>query len=105
VKFQPWFQPKDISYEIKRRQTVQEQRKFSNYFEDFGCFVCETRDAQHHALAMCQRCYALRAQRMRASMRNHAPAPDQPQPTFMDTVKLARAALSPSCSIDEEEHD
>ncbi len=97
--FQPWFQPRDISNEIRRRQTVTEQQKYSNYFADYGCFVCETKDVEYRSLGLCNRCYAVRSERMIASMRRHAPAPDQPQPTFMDTVKLARAALAPSVAI------
>jgi hypothetical protein len=93
---QPWFQSREVTNEIKRRQMVHEQRKFSYYFEDWGCLVCETREAAHFSLGMCQRCYQRTAQRLRATLRNHAPAPDQPQPTFMDTVELAREALGPS---------
>jgi hypothetical protein len=38
--FQPWFQPREIAYEIKRRQTVTEQHKWIEYFRKYGCIVC-----------------------------------------------------------------
>jgi hypothetical protein len=94
---QPWFQNREVANAIKRRQTVTEQAKWSCYFEDWGCIVCAARrTVAHCALGMCGTCYARTAQRLRATLRNHAPAPDQPQPTFMDTVELAREALGPS---------
>ena len=39
---EPWFQSKEIENEIKRRQTVTEQRKWTYYFEDWGCIVCRS---------------------------------------------------------------
>jgi hypothetical protein len=33
---EPWFQSQEIENEIKRRQTVTEQRKWTYYFEDWG---------------------------------------------------------------------
>jgi hypothetical protein len=94
---QPWFQNREVTNAIKRHQTVTEQTKWSYYFEDWGCIVCAARrTVAHCALGMCGACYARTAQRLRATLRNHAPAPDQPQPTFMDTVKMAREALGPS---------
>lgn len=94
--FQPFFQPRDIANEIKRRQTVQEQHKFSYAYEDWGCLVCGTTERPHSSLWMCASCYRRASSRLQSSIRRHSPGPDQPQPTFRDTVKLARAALAPS---------
>src|SRR5580700_9489243 len=52
--FQPFFQSKEVCNEIRRRQAVHEQQKFANYFQDYGCLVCERRDAQHQSLGMCK---------------------------------------------------
>jgi hypothetical protein len=38
--FQPWFQPREVAYEIKRNMTVTEQQVWSNYFKQYGCIVC-----------------------------------------------------------------
>jgi hypothetical protein len=93
---QPWFQSHETSYAIKRAQTVNEQQKFVHYFQEWGCLVCGTTEASHCSNGMCQSCHRRITYRMQVILRKHAPASDQPQPTFMDTVKLARAALEPS---------
>jgi hypothetical protein len=93
---QPWFLSREAAWAIKRAQTVTEQQKFRNFFADWGCLVCGTTTAAHLSSGMCGSCYSRTVQRIRTTLRNHAPAPDQPQPTFMDTMKLAREALGPS---------
>jgi Homeodomain-like domain-containing protein len=40
AQFQPWFQPREITDEIRRRQTVTQQQKWVNYFKKYGCLVC-----------------------------------------------------------------
>lgn len=93
--FQPFFQSHEIANEIKRRQTVQEQNKWVYYFEKHGCLVCQRSD-RHQSLGMCLVCYGRTKQRLTQCLRDHAPAPDPSQPTFMDTVRMAQAALAPS---------
>jgi hypothetical protein len=97
--FQPFFQPRQISEEIRRRQTVQEQHKFSYAYEDWGCLVCGTQERPHASLWMCANCYRRALSRLKSSIHRHSPDADQPQPTFVDTVKLARAALAPAIEI------
>jgi hypothetical protein len=46
--FQPFFQTKEIAREIKRRQTVTEQKKFVYAYEDWGCLACGTRKWHEH---------------------------------------------------------
>ena len=93
--FQPFFQPRAVGYEIKRKQTVPKQNKWTYYFEDYGCLICGTRKS-HRCLGMCERCHERTNARLRRSLARRAPAPDEQDPTFMDTVKLAREALAPS---------
>jgi hypothetical protein len=94
---QPWFlSSHEAAWAIKRAQTVPEQQKFANYFADYGCMICETTTAAHRSLGMCGTCYSRTVARIRSTLRKHAPSPDQPQPTFTDTVELAREALGPS---------
>lgn len=93
---QPWFESREATWAIKRAQTVTEQAKWTHYFADWGCMICGTTTAAHASSGMCNRCRHRVYQRLRATLRKHAPSPDQPQPTFMDTVKLAREALGPS---------
>ena len=39
--FEPFFRTKEISREIRRLETVPMQRKWTNYFEEWGCLICE----------------------------------------------------------------
>lgn len=55
--FEPFFRSRKIAYELKRIQTVDEQRKFRVYYERYGCMICETREHIHVGNGMCGRCY------------------------------------------------
>ena len=91
---QPFFGSRAVSDEIKRRQTVPEQHKFSRYFETWGCMRCDTKLARHDSCGMCGTCRSLIVGRLREIV-SKALVPDPSQPTFMDGVRLARAALAP----------
>jgi hypothetical protein len=56
--FEPFFRSRQIAYELKRLQTVPEQRKWSVYFERYGCLICETRKTIHVGNGMCNTCHA-----------------------------------------------
>lgn len=101
--FQPFFQPREVAWEIKRRQTVTEKNKYSGAYEDWGCLVCHKKKRPHKSLWMCGSCYEKAHFRLVSSMRKRAPKPNQNQPTFMDSVRLAREALAPS-AIQAEGH-
>jgi len=58
VVFEPFFRSRKIAYELKRLQTVPEQRKWSVWFERYGCLLCETRERIHVGNGMCTQCYA-----------------------------------------------
>src|SRR5262245_46751993 len=55
--FQPFFQINRIAQELKRLQTVSEQRKWKVYFQRWGCLICETTSRIHVGNGMCDRCY------------------------------------------------
>ena len=55
--FEPFFRSRQVAYELKRLQTVPEQRKWTVYFERYGCLLCETRKRIHGGNGMCNRCY------------------------------------------------
>jgi hypothetical protein len=96
---QPFFGTAEVSYEIKRSQTVHEQSKFSFYFQDWGCMICGSREAGHCSCGMCQRCYRRVRMRLAASMRKRQPAETSSRENFRDAVKLAREALAPSIAL------
>jgi len=56
--FEPFFRSRRVAYELKRLQTVSEQRKWSVFFERFGCLICETMERIHGGNGMCCRCYS-----------------------------------------------
>jgi hypothetical protein len=63
--FEPFFRSRQIAYELKRLQTVPEQRKWTVYFARFGCLLCETQQRNHTGNGMCNRCYANTFQRLK----------------------------------------
>ena len=58
VVFEPFFRSRQIAYELKRLQTVPEQRKWTVFFDRYGCMRCETRERIHVGNGMCTQCYA-----------------------------------------------
>jgi hypothetical protein len=96
AELQPFFGTAEVSYEIKRRQTVPEQKKFTFYFEDWGCMICGSREAGHESCGMCGRCYQRVKMKLRRSLQKREPAKHSTQPRFVDAVSLAREALLPS---------
>ena len=89
--FEPWFGSKEVAHEIKRRQTVAEQRKFVNCYAKHGCAICSTKSVPHGALAMCERCYHRLADRLKSAVREHSN--DSP-PNFSDGAHIAQEALA-----------
>ena len=59
IVFEPFFRSRQVAYELKRLQSVPEQRKWSVSFERYGCMRCETREQIHAGNGMCNRCHAL----------------------------------------------
>jgi hypothetical protein len=56
--FEPFFRSRQIAYELKRLQTIPEQRKWTVFFDRYGCLICETRKRIHVGNGMCTSCYA-----------------------------------------------
>jgi hypothetical protein len=64
AEFEPAFQPREIAYEIQRRQTVFDRRKWALYFAKWGCQTCGRKDVSHFARAYCQTCHLLIRKRL-----------------------------------------
>jgi len=60
----PDFQTREVAYEIQRRQTVFERRRWSIYFEKFGCRRCDNKEVSHEANGYCSKCHLLIFQRL-----------------------------------------
>jgi protein-arginine kinase activator protein McsA len=93
---QPFFAKKKIADELKRYQTVPEQKKWRHYFDRYGCLRCETRDVNHASCGMCARCYAQVGSRLKTVYKQlERDSPDDP-PADFDNDELARQALLPA---------
>jgi hypothetical protein len=67
--FEPFFRSRQVAYELKRLQTVPEQRKWTVYFERYGCLICETRERIHVGCGMCTLCHARTFQTLKQIIR------------------------------------
>jgi hypothetical protein len=92
--FQPFFQQKKVSDEIRRLQTVPEQNKWNRYFDRWGCLRCRKRKAPHYSLGMCARCRGLIFQRLKSVITDTKETIEQPE----DVEATALRALLPSSS-------
>ena len=99
--FQPFFATKRMMAEIRKLQSVPDQNKFTHYFERWGCMAgcgATKETTSRQSLGMCYPCYRAISERLRTIVREHTPKDDKNQ-GFIDTVKLARAALDPSVRL------
>lgn len=92
--FRPFLETARVTREIKRLQTVPEQRAWGKVFEDHGCICCRKRNGVHRGCGMCADCYGrVRAWRKRA-VREGSSEPDvEFKLKACDQEKLARLAL------------
>ena len=56
-KMQPYFQSRRVYQELKRMQSVPEQRAWAVHYERYGCTHCRSNERPHSACGMCARCY------------------------------------------------
>jgi len=97
---EPDLQSREVSYEIQRRQTVFERRRWSLYFEEWGCRRCDRKTVSHAGGGYCGRCYTLIFERLvRIKREFDAANPDKEMQRNIDllTRKLrsARELLGP----------
>ena len=92
---EPFFQGRAVSTEMKRLQTVPEQRKWHYYFDKFGCLICQQKDRPHVSLGMCTYCSRRTAARVRSVLRPLEKAePDSAAQFTPDRLtELARASV------------
>ena len=63
---QPFFQSRRVYQELKRLQSVPEQRKWAVYFSRYGCLFCKSKKRPHSSCGMCHPCKLRVAQRLGA---------------------------------------
>jgi hypothetical protein len=92
--FQPFFQEKKVAAEIRRIQSIPEQRKWSLYFESFGCLICGDRKAMHNSCGMCRGCYTLVFQRLEKIIKQYRRKSEEHLDFPTDRAEMARKALA-----------
>ncbi len=56
--FQPYFQSRRVAQEIRKMQSVPEQRAWAVHYERYSCTHCRTTKRPHGSCGMCSSCYA-----------------------------------------------
>ena len=54
--FEPFFRTRQVAYEIRRLQTVPELKKWSVYYDRYGCLFCKEQTLPHASHGFCRRC-------------------------------------------------
>ena len=67
--FEPFFRSRQVAYELRRLQSVPEQKKWSVYYERHGCQQCKRADLIHASNGYCPRCYSRMGQILKRIIR------------------------------------
>jgi hypothetical protein len=94
---EPFFQPADVSAAVRKQQTVPQQRKWTYYFEEWGCLVCGTKEHCHDSHGMCRKCSPRIRERLSRAIRAHTK--NETMSARIDAMKLAQTALAPSLKL------
>ncbi len=81
---QPYFQTRRVAQELKRLQSVPEQRIWSLLFERWGCTHCDTKVRPHAGCGQCGRCRAKIAYRKKVIEREQSGEKEFPIPRTCD---------------------
>lgn len=88
----PFFDTHNLSAELRRMQKMPARRKWSVYFEQWGCLICKTKKSTHSGCGMCSTCYVRVAERLRTIVGENA-SQRKRQQFNGDLQVLARKAL------------
>jgi hypothetical protein len=92
---EPFFQSRQISYQMLREQDVVQQKKWHYYWKKWGCLICGQKDRGYGSIGMCQACFAQVNNRMQEVL-IHAYANRRTFDRPRDLVEVAQEALGPS---------
>jgi ribosomal protein S14 len=99
---EPFMQGKRVSIEIRKQQDVVQQRKWSYFWEEWGCLICEQKDAGYGSVGMCRTCFARTAGRMKLTL-EHVYANRPAYERLRDLAEVAREALLPGSTEETTE--
>ena len=89
---EPWFRPAAVAREIKRLQSVPEQKKFAVVFERFGCFCIlhkgDRHNRPHAGNGFCDRCRPKFQAVLNNAVREGLGEKELPQPRRCDDCDL-----------------
>lgn len=92
--FRPFLETARVTREIKRLQTVAEQRAWGKVFEEHGCIRCGKRNVLHRGCGLCVDCYGTVHAWKKKAVREKSNEPDvEFKLKACDQEKLARLAL------------
>lgn len=106
---EPWFATSTaLAAAIRRHASIFQRKKFSLYFQQWGCVVCKTKERPHQSHAMCQRCFVKFVMRLKQLEKEYAEAHPQEyanQQTENLTSRMRNAAriLGRALPMDSEE--
>lgn len=92
--FEPWFLPHKITYAIRALLPPEHRLKLRDYFAEWGCMRCESRE-RHWSSGLCERCYCILHSRIRVCLRRRAAVmvPDKVGLKHVEDVRTARKLL------------
>ena len=82
--FQPYFQSRRVAQELKRIQSVPEQRSWALVYEQWGCTHCKTKKRPHSSCGMCGPCKIKWVYRKKAAERELSGEKEHPIPRKCD---------------------
>ena len=95
------FHPREVSYEILSRQSVFEKRKWSLFYEKWGCRSCGKKTVAHQSSGHCATCVGRLAGRLAVIKRHFDLASPEPEISrqidrLTSRVRTAQALLGNS---------
>ena len=82
--FQPYFQDRRVAQELKKLQSVPQQRSWSLVYEQYGCTHCNTKKRTHAGCGMCRPCKTKWLYRKKAAARQLSGEKEIPIPRKCD---------------------
>jgi len=82
--FQPYFQNRRVAQELKKLQSVPEQRSWALVYEQWGCTHCKTKKRPHSSCGMCGPCKIKWVYRKKAVERELSGEKERPIPRKCD---------------------
>ena len=99
VILQPWYLPQDCSRAVLKLLPPHYLTKMRDYFEAYGCMICNRKGRMYHGNGMCEQCCMKIVQRLRrcvkrGARKNHREAALLSLDKLATNAQIARNLLS-----------